>query len=237
MATSARYALDEAVDFVVVGSGAAGGILAKELSTSGFDVVVLEQGPFRRASEFVHDEVAVLFRHELLGGGTEISGQTFRRDASETATRSERPPAEYAQGVGGSSVHFTANFWRFRESDFVERSRLGRDRRHQFRRLAASPTRNSSPTTRRSTGRSASPARRARTMRRARKPYPAAAAAREVVGRADRARREEARAHAPVRRRTRSCRSLRTAGRPASTAATACSSAARSAQSPRRSRR
>ena len=125
MAASTRYALDEAVDFVVIGSGAAGGILAKELSTSGFDVVVFEQGPYRHASEFVHDELAVLFRHELLGGGPEINGQTFRQDASETATRPARPSAEYAQGVGGSSVHFTANFWRFREIDFVERSKLG----------------------------------------------------------------------------------------------------------------
>ncbi len=125
MAASTRYAPDEAVDFVVIGSGAAGGILAKELSTSGFDVVVFEQGPYRHASEFVHDELAVLFRHELLGGGPEINGQTFRQDASETATRPARPSAEYAQGVGGSSVHFTANFWRFREIDFVERSKLG----------------------------------------------------------------------------------------------------------------
>ena len=34
-------------------------------------------------------------------------------------------PAEYAQTVGGSSVHFSANFWRFREIDFNERSVLG----------------------------------------------------------------------------------------------------------------
>jgi choline dehydrogenase-like flavoprotein len=36
-----------------------------------------------------------------------------------------RSPVRYARGVGGSSVHFTANFWRFRESDFKERSLLG----------------------------------------------------------------------------------------------------------------
>jgi choline dehydrogenase-like flavoprotein len=35
------------------------------------------------------------------------------------------PPLFYARGVGGSSVHFTANFWRFHEIDFIERSRLG----------------------------------------------------------------------------------------------------------------
>ena len=40
-----RFPLDEPVDFVVVGSGSAGGIIAKELSTNGFNVVVLEQGP------------------------------------------------------------------------------------------------------------------------------------------------------------------------------------------------
>ena len=125
MSARKTYAPEEAVDFVIVGSGAAGGILAKELSTSGFDVVVLEQGPYRRASEFVHDELGVVFRHELLGGDTDVSGQTFRRDETETAVRPGRPPLEYYQGVGGSSVHFTANFWRLREIDFVERSRLG----------------------------------------------------------------------------------------------------------------
>jgi choline dehydrogenase-like flavoprotein len=36
-----------------------------------------------------------------------------------------RTPVRYAQTVGGSSVHFTANFWRFREIDFKERSLLG----------------------------------------------------------------------------------------------------------------
>src|SRR5947208_306924 len=32
------------VDFVIIGSGAAGGIMAKQLSTAGLKVVVLEQG-------------------------------------------------------------------------------------------------------------------------------------------------------------------------------------------------
>ena len=27
--------------------------------------------------------------------------------------------------VGGGSVHFTGNYWRFHEIDFTERSRLG----------------------------------------------------------------------------------------------------------------
>lgn len=121
-----RFAHEDEVDFVIVGSGSSGGILAKELSTAGFDVVVLEQGPFRTAADFTHDELSVMFRHELLGGGPEVHGHTFRDDESKVAeVPQQRPVIEYVQGVGGSSVHFTGNFWRFHESDFRERSLLG----------------------------------------------------------------------------------------------------------------
>ena len=58
--TGRKYPTREPVDFVIVGSGAAGGVLAKELSASGFDVVVLEQGPYRTASDFVHDELGIV---------------------------------------------------------------------------------------------------------------------------------------------------------------------------------
>ena len=45
MANDAKvsFPADEPVDFVIVGSGSAGGILAKELSSNGIKVVVLEQ--------------------------------------------------------------------------------------------------------------------------------------------------------------------------------------------------
>ena len=52
----ARFRPSDVVDFVIVGSGAAGGILAKELSTAGFSVVVLEQGPRLTEAQFNHDE-------------------------------------------------------------------------------------------------------------------------------------------------------------------------------------
>lgn len=118
-----QYPLGEPVDFVIIGSGSAGGILAKELSTGGFSVVVLEQGPFREAKDFTHDEFDVAILNGLSGGAIENRNQTFRDDESKIATVSpRRAPAVYSSGVGGSSVHFTGNFWRLREIDFNERS-------------------------------------------------------------------------------------------------------------------
>ena len=127
------FPIDEPVDFVIVGSGSAGGILARELSAGGFRVVVLEQGPYRTAKDFTHDELSVSMFGELRGGGNDVHQQTFRDDESKEATVTQVPPAEYAQTVGGSSVHFTANFWRFRESDFNRGALLFESRPRQPR--------------------------------------------------------------------------------------------------------
>jgi len=118
------FPIDEPVDFVIIGSGAAGGILAKELSTNGFKVVVLEQGPYRKATDFTHDELAAFVLDEWMGGN-EMHQQTARSDKSEEAKVAQRPAAFYGMMVGGSSVIFSANFWRFRDIDFNERSILG----------------------------------------------------------------------------------------------------------------
>ena len=114
------YPTREPVDFVIVGSGAAGGVVARELSKAGFSVVLLEQGPHRTARDFNHDELSTQFNNELLGGGNNV--QTYRRTPADTAKpQNDPPPALYSQGVGGSSVHFSGNFWRMRPVDFAER--------------------------------------------------------------------------------------------------------------------
>lgn len=116
------YKPSEEVDFVIVGSGAAGGVLAKELSTAGFKVVVLEQGRFIPPSDFGHDEIAQTQEHALINDFTR-QPQTFRKTPQDKAEK--QFSAIYGCCVGGGSVHFTANFWRFHEIDFVERSRRG----------------------------------------------------------------------------------------------------------------
>jgi len=124
---SARtFKTDESVDFVVVGSGAAGGVIARELSVAGFSVVVLEQGPRLNATDFEHDELKYTFLHGITNDPV-ASPQTFRRSAADTAKQGNgvMNPLVYARIVGGSSTHFTANYWRFHEIDFNERSVLG----------------------------------------------------------------------------------------------------------------
>lgn len=117
---TARYAPSDEVDFVIVGSGAAGGIIAKELSQRGHSVVVLEQGPRRTLSEFRHDEVSFSLDGFLLNK----TPYTWRQKASEEA-KEGNGQVWAASLVGGSSVHMTANFWRFHPIDFNERTVLG----------------------------------------------------------------------------------------------------------------
>jgi choline dehydrogenase-like flavoprotein len=123
--TARIFKPDESVDFVVVGSGAAGGVMARELSQAGFTVLAFEQGPRLGPADFEHDELKYFF----LSGITvdpAVSPQSFRKSPDAEAQPAHKvQPALYARLVGGSSNHFTANFWRFHEIDFNERSVLG----------------------------------------------------------------------------------------------------------------
>ncbi len=115
----------DVVDFVIIGSGAAGGVIARELAQAGLTVVVLEQGPRFSPRTFTHDEL----RDWYLGGITNDvvkNPQTFRNDQAKKAElQTIKPALWYGRGVGGGSLHYTANFWRFHEIDFNERSVLG----------------------------------------------------------------------------------------------------------------
>ena len=56
------------------------------------------------------------------------SPQSFRKtplDEAHPPQSGAMLPMTYARTVGGSSVHFAGNYWRFHEVDFHERSQLG----------------------------------------------------------------------------------------------------------------
>jgi choline dehydrogenase-like flavoprotein len=125
-----RFAEKTQVDFVVVGGGGAGAIVANELSTAGLQVVLLEQGPYLHEQDFEHDELKFKDIFDPPGIGREVltrdhtlQPDTFRKTEKEKAV--VVPFAEYGRCIGGGTVHFTGNYWRFHEVDFHERSKWG----------------------------------------------------------------------------------------------------------------
>jgi choline dehydrogenase-like flavoprotein len=120
--SAAQFRPTDAVDFIVIGIGAAGGVMAKELSTAGFRVVALEQGPWNHEKDFQHDEVGVMYRAGLTNDPKK-QPNTFRKTAADPAKNQQA--VEYGRMVGGGSVHFTTNYWRFHPEDFRERTILG----------------------------------------------------------------------------------------------------------------
>src|SRR5689334_9654366 len=85
-AEARRFRPSEVVDFVIVGSGAAGGIIAKELSTAGYSVVVLEQGPRLTEAQFEHDEFGTFMQASYSNSPT-TQPQTFRPTVKDKARK------------------------------------------------------------------------------------------------------------------------------------------------------
>jgi choline dehydrogenase-like flavoprotein len=109
-----RYSPDEEIDYLIVGVGAAGGVLLQRLARAGFRVVGLEAGPFWDTErDWVSDEKG---SHQLYWEDMRITGGsdplTFGANNS-------------GKGVGGGSVHWAAFTPRFHPSDFEVYTRDG----------------------------------------------------------------------------------------------------------------
>jgi choline dehydrogenase-like flavoprotein len=105
-----KYA-DEEVDVVIVGAGAAGGVLAKELSEAGMKIVVVDAGPMRDPQkDFASDELSM----------KNLGWQDTRIVAGANPLTMGHNNS--GRGVGGGTVHFTGVFLRFHESDFHTRT-------------------------------------------------------------------------------------------------------------------
>lgn len=106
MTMKRKYAHIE-VDIVIVGAGAAGGVLAKELSEAGLSVVVLDAGPLRDPQkDFASDELSM----------KELGWQDTRLvDGHDPLIMGNN---NSGRGIGGGTVHFTGVFLRFHDVDF-----------------------------------------------------------------------------------------------------------------------
>jgi gluconate 2-dehydrogenase alpha chain len=109
----------EKTDVVIVGVGAAGGILAAELAKAGMKVIGLERGPRLKTQDFQLDELRYFERQDLRPN-VKRQPITWRPNTNARAART----AEQNNGnqAGGGTVHYGTLSWRLHENDFRARS-------------------------------------------------------------------------------------------------------------------
>ena len=118
------------VNAVIVGSGAGGGVVAKELASAGLSVVVLERGKWYTAADCRKDD--------LRNQRTTVLGNAFGPDddrnprvlIDERGRERILKPSEggynnNAACVGGGTFSYGAQAWRYMEKDFRMRSTYG----------------------------------------------------------------------------------------------------------------
>ncbi|MGH7025507.1 MAG: GMC family oxidoreductase [Caulobacteraceae bacterium] len=109
-----QYADEEAVDFVIVGTGAGGAPLMAGLAESGFSVVAFDAGPyFRPLEDFASDETE---QNKLYWNDQRIV------DGPNPIVMGGK---NSGKSVGGSTVHYAMVSLRIRPERFKSRSLLG----------------------------------------------------------------------------------------------------------------
>jgi choline dehydrogenase-like flavoprotein len=118
------------VNAVVVGAGAAGGIVAKELSTAGLSVALVERGKWYTPNDCRKDDLRNQ-RTTVLGNafGPEDEGNPrILLDAKgefQIVQASEGGYQNNAACVGGGTLSYGAQAWRYMPQDFRMRSTYG----------------------------------------------------------------------------------------------------------------
>lgn len=117
------------VNAVVVGAGAGGGVVAKELSEAGLAVVLLERGDWVKFGTYGQDE--------LINQRTTVLGNAYGPDdrnprvvqgaggAWNIVMPNEGAYSNNAACVGSGTVSYGAMAWRYMEKDFRMRSTYG----------------------------------------------------------------------------------------------------------------
>jgi len=122
-------ALDH-VNAVVIGAGAGGGIVAKELSEAGLSVVLFERGRWHTFADIDFDELRSQ-RTPALGNAYGPDDERYRRVVKgydgewHTVVPSSWMYGNNAACVGGGTLSFGAMAWRFMPEDFRLRSTYG----------------------------------------------------------------------------------------------------------------
>ena len=110
----------EKTDVVIVGAGAAGGIIAAELAKAGMKVVALERGPRLKTLDFAPQDELRYWQRQDTRPNVKRDPVTWRPNTNARAT----PMRSLNNGnqAGGGTVHYGAVSWRFHEDDFKVRS-------------------------------------------------------------------------------------------------------------------
>ena len=118
------------VNAVVVGAGAGGGVVAKELSESGMSVVLFERGDWVSFEEHDTDELFSQ-RTTVLGNAFGPDDRRYRRvvvnqdGSTAVVLPSENDYNNVAACVGSGTVSYGAMAWRFMAEDFRMKSTYG----------------------------------------------------------------------------------------------------------------
>jgi len=118
------------VNAVIVGAGAGGGVVAKELSTAGLSVVLLERGKWYSAADCRKDD---LYNQRTQALGAKFGPDDERHprvlvDDKGRETIVVPSDGEYSNNaacVGGGTFSYGAQAWRYMEKDFRMRSTYG----------------------------------------------------------------------------------------------------------------
>ena len=114
------------VDVLLVGYGWTGGIIAKELASTGLKILALERGGPRDTNpDFLEpskdDELRYAIRHDLMQDTTRDT-LTFRNKSAQTALPMRQLGSFLpGEGVGGAGVHWNGVTWRWNPWDHEAR--------------------------------------------------------------------------------------------------------------------
>jgi gluconate 2-dehydrogenase alpha chain len=110
----------EKTEVVILGVGAAGGILAAELGKAGVKVIGLERGPRLQTIDFMPQDELRFFERADLRPDPKRTPVTWRANTKARAT--PLPVLNYGNQAGGGTVHYGALSWRLHDEDFRVRT-------------------------------------------------------------------------------------------------------------------